>query len=274
MPRTPKLEQLESRLVPSVSATFGVGPDKVGVFRNGTWVLDNNGNRTLDAGDATFVFGRPGDIPVVGDWNGDSHTKVGIFRNVNGLGEFVLDTNGDRVFDAGDQVFFFGLGTDHPIVGDWDGSGRSKIGVVRDNGQGTLVFSLDFNGDGVFDVGDQVFTFGRSGDKVVIGDWNGDRRAKVGVVRATTGGVAQWFTDFNGDHVFGAGDQVFNYGLFSDTPVVGDWTGANRDSPGVARNSGTGLLWSIDFNGNHIFDPGDLVFVFGASGDIPVAGKW
>ena len=274
MPQTPKLEELESRLIPSVSATFGLGPGFPGVFRNGTWFLDTNGNRSLDAGDATFVYGLPGDQPVVGDWNGNGHTKVGVFRNVNGVGEFILDTNGDRVFDAGDQVFFYGLGTDEAISGDWDGSGPSKVGVVRDNGNGTLLFSLDVNNNHVFDAGDQVFTFGKSGDKVVIGDWNGDRRAKVGVVRATTGGVAQWSVDFNGDHVFGAGDRIFNYGLFSDQPVVGDWTGANQDRPGVARNINNSLVWTVDFNGSLVFDPGDLIFTYGLSGDIAVVGKW
>src|SRR5262245_10399449 len=59
MPQTPKLEELESRLIPSVSATFGLGPGFPGVFRNGTWFLDTNGNRSLDAGDATFVYGLP-----------------------------------------------------------------------------------------------------------------------------------------------------------------------------------------------------------------------
>ena len=58
-----------------------------------------------------------------------------------------------------------------------------KIGVVRPDGQGSLVFSLDTNGDGVFDAGDQVFHFGAPGDAVIVGEWNGDGRSKIGVVR-------------------------------------------------------------------------------------------
>ena len=54
------------------------------------------------------------DVPVVGDWNGDGKTKVGVFR----LGFFwVLDTNGDKVFTAGEQAFpFGGLPGDIPVV--------------------------------------------------------------------------------------------------------------------------------------------------------------
>jgi hypothetical protein len=41
---------------------------------------------------------EPGDVPVVGDWNGDGRAKVGLFRQ----GFFwILDYNGDGVFEQG-----------------------------------------------------------------------------------------------------------------------------------------------------------------------------
>ena len=68
-----------------------------------------------------FPFGGiSGDVPVVGDWNGNGITKVGVFR----LGFFwVLDANGNHQFDGatgGDLAFAFGgvLG-DKPVVGKW-----------------------------------------------------------------------------------------------------------------------------------------------------------
>ena len=36
---------------------------------------------------------------------------------------FSFDTNGDGVFDAGDQVFDFGSQSDHILIGDWNGAG-------------------------------------------------------------------------------------------------------------------------------------------------------
>jgi len=89
----------------------------------------------------------------------------------NGVAVFSLDTNGDGVFDAGDQVFSFGLNSDTFLVGDWNGDGKSKIGVVRPGANGVAVFSLDTNGDGAFDAGDQVFSFGLNGDKFLVGRW-------------------------------------------------------------------------------------------------------
>ena len=50
----------------------GDGTTKIGIFRNGLWVLnyDGDGNSASTA-NRYHYFGQPGDIPVVGDWNGD-----------------------------------------------------------------------------------------------------------------------------------------------------------------------------------------------------------
>jgi hypothetical protein len=112
--------------IPVTGDWTGSGTTKIGLFRAGFfWILDTNGNGTFDAGDAAFAYGSPtggitggtADVPVVGDWNGTGTAKVGVFR----LGFFwVLDTNGDHVFTAGEQAFpFGGLAGDIPVVGKW-----------------------------------------------------------------------------------------------------------------------------------------------------------
>jgi hypothetical protein len=250
-------------------------PDQVGVFRNGQWILDTNHDHAYDSADTVYNFGQPGDVPIVGDWNGDGKDHIGVFRNVNGLGEFILDTDGNGVIDSGDTTFIFGVGTDRIIVGDWNGDGRDKVGVFRDNGSGVGVFSLDTNGDHVFDAGDDVFLFGLSTDKIVIGDWNGDGRSKVGVLRDNGAGVGVFSLDTTGDHAFDANSSVFLFGLASDTVRIGDWNGDGRSKVGVIRNNGAGIaVWSLDSNGNLAFDPADLVFTFGLATDTPVVGRW
>ena len=49
------------------------------------------------------------------------------------------------------QSTVFGNATDRPIVGDWDGSGKKRIGIFRN---GTWI--LDINGDGIIDAGDKT----------------------------------------------------------------------------------------------------------------------
>jgi glucose/arabinose dehydrogenase len=114
--------------IPIVGDWNGSGTSKIGIFRQGfLWVLDHNGDGVLTnvnqgGGDRVFAFGGiSGDVPVVGDWNGDGRDKPGIFRN--GF-LWVLDVNGNYQFDGTaigqDLAFpFGGISGDRPIVGRW-----------------------------------------------------------------------------------------------------------------------------------------------------------
>jgi hypothetical protein len=89
---------------------------KIGVFRNGKWLLDLNGNGTWEKGvDVKYAFGSPGDRPVVGDWDGSGVTRVGIVS----AGVWYLDMNGDGLWEpAVDASLTFGpKGT--PVTGAW-----------------------------------------------------------------------------------------------------------------------------------------------------------
>ena len=57
----------------------GSGTTKIGVFIDGLWFLDLNGNGVWDKGDLWVKLGKKGDQPVTGDWNGDGKTDIGIF---------------------------------------------------------------------------------------------------------------------------------------------------------------------------------------------------
>ncbi len=255
-------------------------PSRVGVFRSGFyWLEDVDGNQQFNQPpDQAFAFGGvAGDIPITGDWNGDGRTKVGVYRPSNGL--FILDTNGNQQFDGGDAVYNLGVGTqagDVPVVGDWNGDGRTKVGLFR---QG-FFWILDTNGNGTFEQGvDATYAFGGvAGDVPVVGDWTGSGTSKIGLFRMGF----YWILDANGngvlDNINGAGgDLAFAYGgIAGDVPVVGDWNGDSTSKVGVFRQ---GFFWVLDANGNHTFDGTgsgqDLAFAFGGiSGDVPVAGKW
>ena len=251
----------------------------VGIFRFGYfWLLDVDGNRGFNSPpDLAFPFGGiAGDIPITGDWTGSGYTRVGIYRPSNGL--FILDSNGDNQFDAGDAVYNLGVGTqpgDVPVVGDWNGDGRTKVGLFRGGSQ----WLLDYNGNGVFEQGiDKTYTFGGiAGDLPVVGDWTGSGTSKIGVFRFGY----EWVLDANGNGTFdGTGpglDLVYQFGgVAGDVPVVGDWTGTGTSKVGVFRY---GYFWVVDANGNGAFDgtgPGqDLAFAFGGiAGDKPLVGKW
>jgi len=238
---------------------------RVGFFRSGfLWVLDKNGSHSFDSQDAVYAFGGvPGDLAVTGDWNGDGTTKVGIYRASQG--QWLLDYNGDGHFDpAVDKVYQFGGAPgDVPVAGDWNGDGRTKIGVFR-NG---FLWILDTDGDGTFGAGDSVFAFGGDpGDIPMVGDWNSDGLSKAGLFRQGF----LWVLDTNNSHAVDAGDDIFPFGgIAGDVPVVCDWQGNGRTNPGIFR---MGFFWILDTNGNHGI--GSAFAFGGVAGDKPVIGKW
>jgi hypothetical protein len=140
--------------IPVAGDWDGTGVIRIGVFSNGSWYLDMNGNGVWDGGVAdkvipNFGVGLPNAIPVTGDWNGSGTTKIGVFSN----GSWYFDMNGNGVWDGGvvDKVIpNFGVGVPNaiPVTGDWNGSGTIKVGVVS-NG----IWYLDMKGDGVWDGG-------------------------------------------------------------------------------------------------------------------------
>src|SRR4051812_23962658 len=71
--RKPAFEALEERQLLSEATT-------VGIYRPSTsWFYLRNSNSTGNV-DASFVYGDPGDVAVVGDWDGDGGATVGIYR--------------------------------------------------------------------------------------------------------------------------------------------------------------------------------------------------
>ena len=140
----------------------GSGLMRLGIFRDGQWYLDLNGNGQWDGvagGDGVFSFGLPGDIAVPGDWTGDGKTRLGIFRK----GAWAFDLNGNMAFDSHDRFVNFGLPGDLPVVGKWSRDRADHVGVFRHG-----AWIVDSNGDGAFELADERFTFGLAGDLPLV----------------------------------------------------------------------------------------------------------
>ena len=219
----------------SASVTITTGgsiASRIGVFTNGTWYFDMNGNTAWDASvtDMTypnFGVGLPNVMPVTGDWNGTGVTRIGVFTN----GTWYVDMNGSGVWGPGDVMMAnFGVGLPNaiPVTGDWIGSanpGITKIGVFT-NG----TWYLDMNGSGVWDgpVTDMTypnFGVGLPNAIPVTGDWPGSSnpgKSKIGVYSNGT-----WYLDMNGNGVWNLGVDTaianFGVGLPNAIPVTGDW---------------------------------------------------
>jgi hypothetical protein len=193
-------------------------------------------------------FGKPGDVPLSGDWNGDRVDTPGAFSD----GTFRLrsrNTSGPAT-----RTFAFGRPGDVPVVGDWDGNGTDTIGVVR----GNTWYLRNSNSAGPADV---VFTFGLPGDIPVVGDWNGDRVDTVGMIHGTT-----W--ELRNANADGGPDRTFDFGQPGDARLAGDWNGDGIDTPGVVRGS-TWYLRNVNGGG-----PPHVRTNLGRPGDVPLAGRF
>jgi hypothetical protein len=250
----------------------GNGHTKIGVYYNGFWYLDYDGNGVWDGGvnDKQYTFGwaDPNVIPVVGDWNGDGRAKIGIYYQ----GFWYLDYDGNGIWDGGvnDKAYNFGWPATGviPMVGDWSGTGTAKIGVYYYG-----FWYLDYNGNGVWDGAtvDKAYNFGwaATGVTPIMGDWNADGRAKIGIYYN-----GFWYLDYDGNGLWDGGikDKAYTFGWSGVTPLVGDWSASGTTKIGIYTNGS----WFLDFIGNGIWDGGivDKAYVWGQAGDTPIVGKW
>ncbi|QUW01564.1 IPT/TIG domain-containing protein [Chloracidobacterium sp. MS 40/45] len=190
---------------------------------------------------------------------------------------------------------------DQPVVGDWDGDGKTTVALFRAGqflirnenavsapvttvafGQaGDIPVAGDWTGRGFDSVGvfrrgvfllrntntsgapDIIINYGLPTDLPVVGDWDGDRRTTVGAFRPSTG-----FFFLRNDNSSGNADLSFFYGLANDLPVAGDWDGDGVTTVGIFR-AGTFFLRNTNTAGF-----ADVAAGFGQAGDVPLAGRW
>lgn len=293
---TPRVSQRSTRIADKVfRPAFFVDqlqwkPDHL---RKGVWTIHNGAD---DIKSVQFAFGIPGAIPVVGDWNGDGTSELGIYYK----GEWFLDLNGNGQWDETDLWAQLGSEADRPVVGDWDGDGKDDIGIFGpewpmdprhiahepglpdpDNKpkdrqknvppipaeatEGERLLQLSKHGKERGDLIDHVFHFGVPTDVPIAGDWNGDGIRTIGIFRD-----GKWHFDMDGDGKWSKGDKTAVFGEKGDKPVIGDFNGDGIEEIGVYRHG----KWIIDVNGNREIDAADRVFELGGSGDQPVAGDW
>jgi hypothetical protein len=234
------------------------GTDTIGLFRpTGNFFFLRNSN-SLGAPDAQISFGAPGDLPIVGDWDGDGDTTIGLYRPSTST--FFLRNNNTQ--GAPDIILTYGDGPggDLPVAADWDGNGTWTIGIYRPS---TSTFYL--RNSNTFGVPDMILTFGAPGDMPLVGDWDGNGTMTIGLFRPSGN-----FFFLRNSNTMGAPDMQFSFGAPGDLPIVGDWDGDGDTTIGLFRPTGNFFFLR---NANSSAPP-DIQFVFGATGDRPIVGNW
>jgi hypothetical protein len=212
-----------------------------------TWYLTNS--PTSGQASEILQYGDPGDLPVVGDWDGDGTTTVGVVRD----GHWFLRSAAGG--GTADTDFTYGDAGDIPVVGRWvEGDPAYYPGVIR----GTTLYLRTSHTSGV---ADKVVTFGDPGDIMLVGDWDGDGDDTPGVFRDGRFYLVNTLT--KGTH-----DTMFAFGDPGDTPIVGRWVTGDTHLPGVIR----GNTWYL--RNSQTSGTADTVFAYGDPQDIQLVGDW
>ena len=236
----------------------------IGVYRPATTeFFGRNGRPGFDddsRGGLRFAYGHHGDLPVVGDWDGNGTQTQGVFRagtwsltNTLGHGDGwpVAGTLGKP---SGGFTVRFGQRGDRPMVGDWDGDGTQTLGVQRGN-------RFLLSNSNLSPAASSEFTYGDPDDVGVAGDWDGDGRDTIGVYRAGT-----WL--LRNSNTTGFADLTVSYGAPEDVPVVGDWDSDGKVGLGVFTDGG----WHLS---NSVGSPStDIYAQYGEATDRPLVGNW
>lgn len=243
---------------PSNAADVGTGDVVVLVEPNGRWHIPQSGTA-----DYTFFYGNPGDVPLLGDWDGDGLDSPGMFRPSTGFVYLSNDLppNGGVGFGAPDLTFFFGMSGDQVVVGDWDGDGTDTLGIRR-NGK---MFLSNVNATAV---AQREFFFGVPGDLAFGGDPDGEGTDSVFLYRASSGFVYYTNQTPLGPNTVAMTAAEFFYGVPSDRFVIGDWDGDGADNVGIFRP----VEAMVYLRNENSLGPADATYPFGQSDWLPVAG--
>jgi hypothetical protein len=133
----------------------GDGIDNIAVWRpsDGNWYILSSGGGLIQR-----FWGAAGDIPVAGDYDADGKEDIAVYRPSNAVWYICHAKNGFDCAGVDGRNVQFGLPTDLPIEGDFNGDGKRDPAVFRP--ESGMWFSL-ING--------QVESkqFGLSGDRPI-----------------------------------------------------------------------------------------------------------
>jgi hypothetical protein len=144
-------------------------------------------------GNITLPFGGPDDVPMAGDYDGDGKADLGVygFSPANGFSRFaVILSNGPNTqYPAGNITQPFGGLADVPVVGDYDGDGKTDLGVYGfspANGFSRFAVILSNGPSTQNPAGNITLPFGGQGDLPVGGDYDGDGKTDPAVYGFST----------------------------------------------------------------------------------------
>ena len=122
--------------------------------------------------ETSFVLGQAGDVPLVGDWDGNGSKTPGVFRPSTTEWFLSNSPNGSTM----DYHLTFATFSDIPVVGNWDGVGGDSIGVYRASNNTWYLSNSNTS-----PVAATTYQYGSSGNAAAVGNWAGGAKSTPSV---------------------------------------------------------------------------------------------
>jgi hypothetical protein len=227
--------------LPAAATAVEQAPDVIGVYdpASSAWFL-----RDRAGGTTAVAFGRSGDIPLTGDWDGDGIDGIGVYRPSDGTvllrDEVLVPLARSTRSPAGGTA----------VAADLDGDGRDEVVVAR-AGRLHVTTSLPGQADPV------PVLLGSDVDGLTAGDFDGDGADEIAVLRE---GRIEAFVSSSGVRLE----------MGEVEPIAGDWDGDGIDTLGGYDQ------WSALFTlyNGVVGRPVPTFVAYGSTGMLPVAGDF
>ncbi|WP_280522177.1 FG-GAP-like repeat-containing protein [Amycolatopsis arida] len=217
-------------------------------------------------------FSLSGEVPAVGDVNGDGRDDIITFTRGSAADVYVALSTGTGFSPSTKWHDYFAVGAEFPAVGDVNGDGRDDI-ITFTRGPAADVYVALSTGTGFSPSTKWHDYFAVGAEFPAVGDVNGDGRDDI--ITFTRGPAADVYVALSTGTAFGAGTKAHDYfAVNAEQPRVADVNGDGRDDILTFTNDPAADVY-VAFSDGATFGPGAKAHdFFSPAGEFPYIGDF
>jgi hypothetical protein len=250
------------------TVTWETGDSGGGTYEVTVKVETENGNQ---ADSQTYTIEvMPGDIDSRSDYDQDGRVDFTTFNIPDK--NFTVSFSSTQWENWSNTSIDVDVDYQTALLGDFNGDGVDEVAVwFSKKGEGSWSFYY-YRDDYSFQRSSETnYYFGYAGDIPLVGDFNGDGLADIGVWRQT--GTSYYFyfayrTPDGSGFEDGAEEIKFGNTVYYEIPSVGDFNGDGKDDVAISRP--TNGIWNILYSSGDSFEDEPYTVEFGNSAFVEV----